>query len=120
MAQASSRTLQSWLYYREFGETSSVNDPVVNGLRQFQKAQFAQYVVIPPPKTDRASDDNPAQSLKEILEQRMEQITAAPKVASVPASFESQPYRRAIGAGVSAAILVLLLVGTIILIKSLG
>ncbi|MEO5627346.1 MAG: hypothetical protein ABIQ89_00455 [Candidatus Saccharimonadales bacterium] len=66
--------------------------------------------------TDQPADQNPAQSLKDILEQRLDKVTPR----AVPLSVETHPYRRAISGGVIAGILVSLLAGTIFLIKSLA
>jgi len=65
---------------------------------------------------DQLADENPPESLKEILDKRMDKVTPAP----INPSIETHPYRRAIGGGVLAALLFLLLAGTIFVIKSLA
>ena len=110
-----SNTVQSWLYYREFGEGKvqppvSASERIVSWLRHIQKKLFARHVsIVTPP--DRL--DNPPQSLKEILQQRM---------ADSPVITPKQPttlaYRAAIRNGVGAALVVMLVVGVVFLIKS--
>lgn len=73
--------------------------------------------VIPEVEPTELVDENPAQSIKQILDQRMIQVTPAEPKAIIEGL---HPYRRAVGNGVVAAVLVLLLIGTIFLIKSLG
>lgn len=67
--------------------------------------------------TEEPVDENPAQSIKEILEQRMIKIEAEPEPTVVVSGVH--PYRRAIGNGVLAALLVVLLIGTLFVIKTL-
>lgn len=67
--------------------------------------------------TEESVDENPAQSIKQILEQRMIKIDQEPQPTVVVTGVH--PYRRAIGNGVLAALLVVLLLGTLFLIKSL-
>lgn len=63
-------------------------------------------------------DENPAQSIKEILEQRMIKVEAkADQPQVVLTGFH--PYRRAIANGVLAALLVVLLLATLWAIKTL-
>lgn len=73
--------------------------------------------VIPEVEPTELVDENPAQSIKQILDQRMIQVTPAD---AKPVVVMAHPYRRAVGNGVMAAVLVLLLIGTIFLIKSLS
>lgn len=73
--------------------------------------------VTAPEQTDQEVDENPAQSIKQILEQRMIQIDPQPESTVIVSGVH--PYRRAIVNGVLAALLVVLLVGTLFVIKSL-
>lgn len=116
------RTLQNWLYYREFGEAYeqtlsglSDSEKLINKLREIEKERFGLEVQI----VDDApkADDNFAglQSLAEILQERMEMEPAAVVKLGKPTGAQ---FRQAALRSIGLALLLMLILGAVFLIKS--
>ena len=109
-------TFQDWLYYREFGQGKvpapvSVNERLAAWLQNIEKQAFNREVeIVAPP--DRL--DNPPQSLKEIIEQRIADKAAQDAVQQKTVI----SYRTAIRNGVVAGVAVAIIFGLVFLIKS--